>query len=112
MPTAAVWGGTLCSDRGTELQALQVRLYSLPTGPPQSINYTDENNIPSQARILNKNTVREMKNNMLPVLTSLELVGSYQTLMLRKQQAWARLNIYLSRNVNTFIGYVLRGLDF
>lgn len=67
MPTAAVWGGTLCSDRGTELQALQVRLYSLPTGPPQSINYTDENNIPSQARILNKNSPRDEKQHVASV---------------------------------------------
>lgn len=59
MPTAAVWGGrdSVCSDRGIELQALQVRQYSLTTGPPQSINYTDDTCINSLLRegcILNK----------------------------------------------------------
>lgn len=43
-----------------------------------------------------------MINNMLPVLTSLELVGSYK----RYENNKGALNICLSWNVNTFVDYL------
>lgn len=77
-------GEGLCLDRGIELQALQVRQYSLPTGPPQSINYPDETSIHSLLResLHIKNPVYCLTNDKQHVatvnVTWLELMVSYQ----------------------------------